>query len=674
MLRRIPIGLPARTLATLAACCGTLAAQEPAAASRSDSLAAARGYTPTVHVTAPRLEAQAAPPGAPPQALGAGDIAALPALHSGQLLHHLPGLYLYDTTGSGSRFALAARGFSPTGLGEHVELRLDGIPVNELQTGRPDFDLLPPAQLGRIEVLPGPASARLGESATAGIVHLVSQPRVAPWLSSRLGSDGQIGIESGAGVQRSRGYAGASAGWMRATGWRDNSDWEDRRLFARGALRLGADRILGASALVSRHERGEPGPVPRDRLAARPESAFFPRDGEEVDRVLAGLRLVGSRDGPVQHAERAWVRARSAALVRSLAAGRDAVEERREKRDEISLGGELQGTVRVAAGRQSLHFGLELERGALDDLDHADSDSTAAARAHLRRTLAAPWLQSVTALPGDVVLALGARWDAYRLRFDQTAGGTARARRRFERWSPRAALAWRRGALGASVAASGVFGIPTLDQLYDLRHPFGLPLSNPDLRAQHGTSLELGLHWERDRTAADLVVYRLRMHDEITFDAARFVYANVDRSDHDGVEVGVRRRWSDRLETAASWTWTDAVFRSGALNGNRVHGLPEHRGGLRLGIGLPLRLGLALTLEAAGEQMLDETNRHRLRGYTTTSARLRRAFRHVDVWAQADNLFDQRHAVSGSVLPFDATELLYPAAARRIAVGIDVRR
>jgi iron complex outermembrane receptor protein len=316
-----------------------------------------------------------------------------------------------------------------------------------------------------------------------------------------------------------------------------------------------------------------------------------------------------------------------------------------------------------------------VERGSLEDTDHAEGDTAVAAAAAVRRVLLAPYVQSLTRLPADLVLSLGARFDAFHLRFDQTAGGAGRSRRDLSRWSPRTALAWKRRRAEVWLAGSGVFKIPTLDQLYDLRHPFGLPLSNPDLQPQHGTSVEIGLRLEpRPTTRADVTLYRIRMRDEISFDAARFVYANVGRSDHDGAEIGVAHRWSGRLETAASYTWTDAVFRSGSVNGNRVHGIPEHRGRLDLQLALPLRLGLALTLEANGAQPLDEANTRELRGFATTSARLRRAFRHLDAWVQVDDLFDARHAASGYVLPFDGAELLYPAGARRFALGLELRR
>jgi outer membrane receptor protein involved in Fe transport len=448
-------------------------------------------------------------------------------------------------------------------------------------------------------------------------------------------------------------------------------------LFGRGALRLGGGQILSASALGTHFDRRDPGPVPRAWLIEKPRAALFPRDGQQVDRLLAGLRLAGPVRGPWQHSTRVYIRAHDDDLTRSLAASLAAIEERREKLAERSAGADLEATGRLVGERQTLQLGLETERGALDDTDFEENRTDVAAAARMRRVKLAPYLQSVTQLPGRLQLSLGARYDWFRLRFDQTAGGDSTSRRSLQRFSPRAGLNWRWSRGNVFAAGSGVFKIPTLDQLYDLRRPFGrpVPLSNPRLEPQHGTSFEVGARLQPDaRTSAELVLYRIGMRDEVSFDAASFVYKNVGRSDHKGLELSLQRQWGTRLSTSASYTWTDAFFRSGDVNGNRINGIPAHRGVVGLDLGLPLDVGAALVFEANGSQQLDEANTRELRGYAVTNLRLRRPFGPANAFLQVDNLFDQRHAGSGYVLPFDGAEVLYPATALRAVAGIELQR
>lgn len=636
-----------------------------------DSLPVA-GMTPPVVVTASRLGQQLQEYPGSALILDRDDVAELPVLHAGMLLGVVPGLHVFDATANGSRPIIAPRGFTGSGEGEYVEMLLDGIPANDLQKGIADFNLLPMAQLQRFEVLRGPASAVYGDLATAGVVQLESRPITAPWVKVHGGAYGAIAAEGGSGHASSWGYVGGNVGWMQADGWRDNSRWQEGKLFGRAAARLGA-QVLGVTALVSLSDVGEPGPVPRDWLVDQPEKALFPHDGQEAIRCLAGLSVTGALLGPVTHTSRVYVRTRDADIVRTLAAAMSLTEERGETLDERALGVELRTLTRLWEDRQLLQVGFECERGTLDDTYFSTDGSSIATRGEVGRLKLSPYVQSVTGLGHGVDLSLGGRYDYFHLRFDQTAGGEARERRTMDRFTARSGLNWKWRDGNIYAAASGLFKIPTLEQLYDQRHPLGLPLSNPELVPQRGSSFEVGARWQAGMgNLAEMVFYSIRMRDEIVFDPASFVYQNIGKSDHDGIEMALMRRWSDRLMTRFVYTWTDGFFRSGVANGHRINGIPEHRAVVALDLALPYKLHLGAAVEANSSQYLDEENSRELRGYGVSALQVRHESGSLRSYLQVENILNQHFGVSGYVLPFDGTELIYPGRPRRITVGVEV--
>jgi len=128
----------------------------------------------------------------------------------------------------------------------------------------------------------------------------------------------------------------------------------------------------------------------------------------------------------------------------------------------------------------------------------------------------------------------------------------------------------------------------------------------------------------------------------------------------------------DAVTGMVTYAWNDALFRSGDTNGKRINGTPEHRSFVTLDVALPLACRMGLAVEMNGAQMLDDANTSELQGFVTTNLRLRRAFRRAATYVQVDNVLDHGGAVSGYVLPFDGTEMLYPRMPRRVLLGFEL--
>ena len=126
----------------------------------------------------------------------------------------------------------------------------------------------------------------------------------------------------------------------------------------------------------------------------------------------------------------------------------------------------------------------------------------------------------------------------------------------------------------------------------------------PDLRPEHADGYEAALGWRSAdrRLEGRVTVYRLDVEDQIVWfsGGGGGVYANVDETRTDGVEVEGRADLPAGFELSVAYAWTDAVD---ATDGSRLLRVPEHAASATLGW-TGERLTGALTVRSESD-MLD---------------------------------------------------------------------
>ncbi len=100
-----------------------------------------------------------------------GRLADVPRRNAEQLLTLAPGLFLSNPSGEGHASTIFLRGFD-AGEGQDVEMRLEGIPLNEPSNthahGYADTHFIIPELVERLRVIEGPYDPRQGDFAVAG--------------------------------------------------------------------------------------------------------------------------------------------------------------------------------------------------------------------------------------------------------------------------------------------------------------------------------------------------------------------------------------------------------------------------------------------------------------------------------------------------------------------------
>src|SRR5690606_10557026 len=141
---------------------------------------------------------------------------------------------------------------------EQVLILVDGVPVNDQQTGHFHLDVAVPLDaVDRIEILRGPASAVYGSSAVGGVVNIVTTNDASVGARVQGGSFGAYAFGGSASARSDRFRAGVSADHDASDGHRDGTDH-----------RITQARITLGAAIGSSELRADAGMAARDFGAA----------------------------------------------------------------------------------------------------------------------------------------------------------------------------------------------------------------------------------------------------------------------------------------------------------------------------------------------------------------------------------------------------------------------
>ena len=626
--------------------------------------------------------------------LSGEQIARLPAETLAELLRYLPGFQAYfPSLSAGTAPMVTARGFFGGGEAEYVQLRVDGAPVGDPESGLADWRRIRASDIERVEALRGPASSLYGDTALGGVIDVSTSAHGAPSPGGDLGGAASAGSFGGFSVE-GWGQTGWSATAVSAGGSYSRSDGE--RAHAAGSLggiSAGAAGTAGGGNWSvdfsgASLRRDDPGPLEREAARADPRQSdpMFRFDREETRR--GSLVAAWSRAAASWSVSGRFVGLlRRSDIVRTLplvpGIGDTALRELETSGAGITLEGER--AFRLLDRDARLRGGVETGRDALDgryrsvDADGHAGPISAASSGHRIRT--GVYLLQDWRAADRVRVTAGLRWDRIDDHFRGNTGGSATQ----SAWSPRIGVNWRLGASGAtSVFAqySQAFKAPTLDQLFDAR-PLpdfmggAFTVSNPGLLPQRARTWEVGASgtaWER--LGLEAVLYRIEVEDEIDFDPATFRFGNIGRSLHAGAETTARWLGAGPVQPFVVWAWSRVEPRDGENQGRQLKNVPEHL--LRAGLAAELPAGFRG--EAIASRMFgrfsDDANQVPLQDAWLLDLRLERAFGAFTAWLDVVNAGGGASDQIGFVLADftgGAVAYVYPGPRRAIRGGVAYR-
>ncbi|TDH63594.1 TonB-dependent receptor [Dankookia rubra] len=481
-----------------------------------------------------------------------------------EALTAVPGLRIAPQGGPGQLTSAFLRG---TGSG-NVLVLIDGVPANDVgaPTGGFDFgqDLL--FDVERIEVVRGPLSSLYGSSAIGGVVNLITR-RAAPdkafapygelaggtqnTLRGGLGATGTVGafdyLMSGFS-QSTRGFNAL------APRFETNIPERDGFRGATGTARLGWTPIEGTrfeGLLRWRENRFGLDNVPQDdpNYSGRDRRWAGQLRGET--KLLDGVWTTGMRVFSTEQSRR----------YTNLPDQFDAFTREDSRFRGTRTGVDWGNTVRLPSAGPftdgAFGFGVThtLEEARTTQSFPSDfGDFTSNLRAQQHTT--SGWASLQYRLLERLDLSGGLRQD----NVTGVEGATT--------WKLGAALALPEVASRLRLSAGTAFRAPSLFERYGIGAFDGFQVStgNPDLKPERSFGWEIGSDTDlpafgnRRFATASWTFFRSHVRDQIVnvFGPTGSTYANINRADIHGAELGMTLRPASWFETTAAWTITEA--------------------------------------------------------------------------------------------------------------------
>jgi len=243
---------------------------------------------PSIVVTAEKFENELFRSSSAISVLGANETNLYSISDASDLLSFIPGFSVYSKDGLGKDPVISTRGFYGGGETEYVLFLLDGMEINDLETGLVNWNFISTRNLKRIEVLRGGASALYGDAAIGGIISLESQ--AIDSTLNRIYSDGGSYGSLNLGFSRFGRISNANYNiyfsHQQTDGYRFHSKWNGLSFGGNLNINFGENNKFEFNTSNQFVDSDEPGPLSETELQLdrRRSSPYYQFDGKNEKR------------------------------------------------------------------------------------------------------------------------------------------------------------------------------------------------------------------------------------------------------------------------------------------------------------------------------------------------------------------------------------------------------
>jgi len=627
--------------------------------------------------------------------LSTPDIAATPALRVDDVLRQVPGFSLYRR--SDSRFAVASnQGVSLRGLGGTAASRAlvleDGLPLVDAFGGWVYWDRIPREALSTVEVFRGGASNLYGSDALGGVVQFVTRQPQAPAinLETSYGNERTPDLSFWTGTRAGPWDVSLASEMFRSDGFVVVPS------YLRGSIDAPANSEDATVDLNLGHKLGDQGRIfargnffTEFRHNGTPLQTNDTRSGEGavgLDRQLGSDDSLSLRAyGLVQGYDE---------VFSAVAADRDSESLTDLQHVPEQVGGGGAQWTHLLGKSQTLIAGMDLMEvmGASDDRFYSSG-------AHTHNT-AAGGRQRTLGWFGEDILRLRQKWTIILAgRFDDwsnfndssictpvsgtcTSPSTLYPARNATAFDPRlSVLRSLNSHVSLTASMYRAFRAPTLNELY---RPFRvgdiLTYNNPYLNAERMTGAEAEVNvagWDRKLGLrgtffwSDIVNPVQNVTISQTSSLITREKENLGRIRSRGFEIDGVLHVNREIQISAGYEFTAATVvsypspPSVSLVGLEVAQVPRNVFTWEARYWNPSRLLLSLQGRFVGQQFDDDQNQFPLDRFYTMDLQVGRALtRHLEVFAAAENLLDQRYQVARTPIVNIGPPILYRVGLR----------
>ncbi len=672
------IGLSAAVLAMLLP--DGLYAEEVQKDSRTD------GVMKEVVVTGTRFEERVERIPANVTVIDQEDIKNSSAKNVPDLLRSQEGIVVRDLLANGKSAQVDLRGFGEAAPYNNLVL-VDGRRVNEIDLSGVDWTQIPLDQIERIEVLRGTGTVLYGDNAVGGVINIITKTPSDRFTASAGAVAGSysrnkehVSVSGGQGPLAASFYGSYDA----TQGYRENNIYRARHGGGKIVYDVASYLSLNLSGSYHTDDYGLPGPLTKDQLSVNRRASLDPLDKAETEDgylKLGSDLLLGT----------------SGNLVTDLSyRNRDSKSDFPDPLFPYVIDSQIETygfTPRyvhksdVMGHKNTLITGVDLYWIDQDLKTYSgtfSSTTTPTGLANISRDSYGLYVNDQFSILDPLILTLGARHEKaeYDLHqrdlspfplapLDETVEESENA------YS--AGLTWLYSGKSSLFGRyNRSFRFPLTDELVLFDYGVGKIRVNPDLKPQTGDHYEVGArHFFTPNLQANLTLYRAEINDEIFFNKLSFTNENYDQTLHQGIEIGCRADFFEKLTVYGNYVYEKATFRDGPFGGKDIPAVPRNKFnlGFRLHDVIP-KLVFSADYFYVGDSTLisDQANQfEKLESYYTINLRLSYAWRWFNVFAGVNNVTDQKYSEYGVIGGFTPTPYYYPAPERNWIGGIEIR-
>ena len=576
------------------------------------------------------------------------------------VLRLLPGVAVNQSGGRGGLTQIRVRGAEAN----QVLIVVDGIPINDVNSGDADLANVPVDNIARIEVIRGPQSGIWGPNAQAGVILITTKSGrglAKPEVTARI-EGGSFGTMLGsATVRGAQGpfHAALSISGLRSGGFVVAPGTTRPNGSEMGALsaKIGADftdwfSVEAVGRMVSRTGFYNPG-----NTAYGPGFVTDPNYGFLADGTGRGTAndMQGRITGTLKLLDGAWTHRFSA----------DASQQSTNSRDSyLSAFGFLESQgfwSRTQRSRANYRSAYTFETPGLLGARHTIVGGADITREHFRYYYESdgffgPYVNASYATDGRGRERKGL-YGEYLVSLPTGLSLSAALRQDWNS-SFRNALTWRLTAAQTFASGTRLHGSvgkgvtnPTFFEQFGFFANF---TGNPALRPEHSIGWDAGVEqrWLGGRLVTDVTVFRASIMDAIVLSGGTAINLPFQTT-RQGVEVQVTARPTDWLSLTGSYTYTDtrsAELVGGIYVGKEALRRPRHAASLSAVATLPDDKTKVTVTIAHNGNMRDSffgpfgASDVRLAAYTLVGAQISHDLtKAATVYVRGENVFAQRH-------------------------------
>jgi vitamin B12 transporter len=462
------------------------------------------------------------------------------------VLREVPGLTISRTGSPGKATSLFTRGANST----HTLVLWNGIEINNPYFAGYDWGRFSTAGVQQVEVVRGPYSALYGSDAVAGVVNVLTNP-----VKSGVHGDFEAGGHGLRNAMAGADYVTSSTLFSASYEHRSDDGFDTNDDFTQNTANLffkwtAANHFsFGLAGRRTSYDLG----VPTNLNAAG--TAIIPSPNRRQEGTERQLAI------PIAQSIGRF----SYELALSESKRNDSFTDPDDPYGFIngtteSTTRRVRLTTRTATGIGTIVAGGETARATVNDLTpfgpNLDHD-----RRRDKSLFIEDRIHHELGPDSSLEFTVGARHDD----FDEFGTET----------TPRLAFAWVHGGSKIRAAYGESFRAPSIGELF---FPFS---GNPDLRAEHGKTAEIGYDAALGNGGLfSITLFHSRYRDLIVFDNATFVFGNIGRARSQGAELSLTRNVGTNYYSNITYTYLDTKQDS---TGDELLRRPRNSGSIFIG-------------------------------------------------------------------------------------------